>query len=113
MSATTVAAAGATVAQVPRHTVTLWNDFQWHPRINGGLGLQYRSDMFAAVDNTVTLPGYVRVDAAVQVAVHGSARLQLHLENLFDRRYFVNADNNTNISPGAPRQVKLALSTRF
>ena len=28
------------------------------------LGVIYRTDMFAAIDNTVTLPGYTRVDAA-------------------------------------------------
>lgn len=113
VSATTVAAAGSTVAQVPRHTFTLWNDYQWHPRVNGGVGVQYRSDMFAAIDNTVTLPGYVRLDAALHVAVHRTVGLQLNVENLLDRHYVVNADNNTNISPGAPRLVKVAVTTRF
>lgn len=112
-SATTVAAAGATVAQVPRHTFTLWNDYQWHPRVNGGVGVQYRSQMFAAVDNAVTLPGFVRVDAALQVALGRQVRLQVNVDNLFDRRYFANADNNTNISPGAPRALKVALTAKL
>ena len=34
-----------------------------------GLGVLYRSDMFAAIDNTVTLPGYTRADAAVFVTL--------------------------------------------
>ena len=64
-SATTAARAGAQAGQVPHHTLSLWNNYQFHPRVSGALGLVYRSDMFAAIDNTVTLPGYTRADAAV------------------------------------------------
>jgi catecholate siderophore receptor len=84
-----------------------------HPKVSAGLGLLYRSDMFVAVDNTVTLPGYVRVDAALFYAFSPRARLQLNLENLLDANYFINADSNTNISPGSPRALRIALVTRF
>ena len=69
--------------------------------------------MFAAIDNTVTLPKYTRVDAAVYVPLKNGMRLQVNAENLFDRRYYANADSNTNISPGSPRAVRVALSTAF
>jgi catecholate siderophore receptor len=69
--------------------------------------------MFAAVDNTVTLPGYTRADAAAYVTISRGLRLQVNAENLFDTRFFVNADSNTNISPGAPRAVRIALSAKF
>src|SRR4029077_10141379 len=68
-SATTAAAAGAQVAQVPHHTVSLWNQYQFHPRFAAALGVICRDDMFAAIDNTVTLPGYARADAAVYVTL--------------------------------------------
>ena len=77
------------------------------------MGLLYRSDMFVAVDNTVTLPGYTRADAALFYAMTDKLRLQLNVENLFDARYFINADSNTNISPGSPRVLRVALTTRF
>ena len=35
-SATTAAAAGAQVAQVPHHTLSLWNNYQIHPRVAAG-----------------------------------------------------------------------------
>ena len=38
-SATTAAAAGAQVGQVPRHTLSLWNNYQVHPRLAAGLGI--------------------------------------------------------------------------
>jgi catecholate siderophore receptor len=112
-SATAAAAAGAQVGQVPHHTFSLWNHYQVHPRLAGGLGLIYRADMFATIDNTVTLPGYVRADAAVYVTLSRALRIQANVENLFDRGYFVNADSNTNISPGSPRAVRIGLTSTF
>jgi catecholate siderophore receptor len=40
-------------------------------------------------------------------------RLQANVDNLFDGRYYVNADSNTNISPGAPRTVRVGLTAVF
>jgi catecholate siderophore receptor len=37
----------------------------------------------------------------------------VNVENVFDRTYYVNADSNTNISPGSPRAVRVALSAGF
>jgi catecholate siderophore receptor len=112
-SSTASAALGAIVAQVPHHQFSLWNRYQLAPGIGAGLGVLYRSDMFAAIDNTVTLPGYVRADAALFVSLTPKLRLQANVENIFDKKYFINADSNTNISPGSPRALRVALITRF
>ena len=101
-SATTAARAEAQVAQVPRHSFSLWNNPQLRPRLGVGLGLLNRSDVYAAIDNTVTLPSYTRADAALFYSLTEKLRLQANLENLTNRRYFLNADSNTNITP-APR----------
>ena len=45
--------------------------------------------MFATIDNTVTLPGYTRADAAVYGQLTKQVRLQLNVENVFDKRYYV------------------------
>ena len=112
-SATTAAAAGALVAQVPHHTFSLWNHYQFAPRFGAGLGVVNRAEMFAAISNTVKLPGYTRLDVAAFYSINERIRLQANVENLADIRYYANADNNTNISPGSPRAVKLALTARF
>jgi catecholate siderophore receptor len=112
-SATTSAAAGAQVGQVPHNTLSLWNHYRVTPKVSAGLGVLYRSDMFVAVDNAVTLPAYTRADAALFYTVTPAVRLQFNLENLFDVRYAINADSNTNISPGSPRAVRVGLTTRF
>ena len=112
-STTAAAREGALVAQVPHHTLALWNHYQVHPRVAGALGAIYRSDMFAAIDNTVVLPSYTRADAAVFVSLTRRLRLQANVENLFDKRYFVNADGNTNITPGFPRALRVSFTTAF
>jgi catecholate siderophore receptor len=112
-SATTAAREGAQVGQVPHHTLSLWNNYQFHPRVAGAVGIIYRSDMFAAIDNTVTLPGYARADAAVYFRVSEGLRLQANVENLTDARYYTNADSNTNISPGFPRTLRVGLTASF
>ena len=112
-SATTAAAAGAQVGQVPHQTLSLWNRYQLHARIAAALGIQRRSDMFATIDNSVRLPGYTRVDAAGFFSLTPAVRLQVNVENLLDRRYIVNADSNTNLSPGFPRAVRVGLTTSF
>ena len=78
-----------------------------------GLGLISRSRMFAAIDDTVTLPGYLRAEAAVYYSVTERIRFQVNVQNLLDRKYYLKADNNTNISPGSPRAYTLGMISRF
>jgi catecholate siderophore receptor len=112
-SNTAAAPAGARVAQVPRHTFSLWNKYQIIPRLGIGLGIIHRSDMFAAIDDTVTLPGYTKVDVAVYVPLTEKLKLQAHFENIFNTKFYLNADGNNNTSPGSPRGVRLGLIARF
>ena len=69
-SATTAAREGAQVAQVPHHPLSLWNHYQFRPRVAAVVGVLYRTDVFAA-----------------------------------DKTYYINADSNTNISPGYRRAL--------
>jgi catecholate siderophore receptor len=112
-SATAAAREGAVVAQVPRHTFSLWTMGEVRSRLALGLGVIHRSDMFAAIDNTVVLPGYTRVDLAAYYTIGKTVRVQANVENLFDEQYFANADNNNNISPGYPRVLRVGLATTF
>ena len=112
-NATVSALKGAQVALVPHRSFSLWNTYKVLPNLGLGLGVINRSDMFAAVDNTVVLPGYTRADAAVFFSFSEHWRLQANIQNLFDARYYLNADGNNNISPGASRGARVALIARF
>lgn len=112
-SATTAARLDAQVGQVPHHNFSIWNNYQIIPRLGVGLGIINRSDMFASVDNTVIVPGYTRADAAVFFSITEKIRFQANVENLLDKKYYTNADSNTNISPGFPVTVRVGLTARF
>jgi catecholate siderophore receptor len=113
ISATTAAPAGAIVPLVPHHTFSLWNKYQVTSRVGLGLGMAHRSDVFAAIDNQVTLPGYTKIDAAAYFHLAEKWKVQAHFDNLLNAKYYLNADGNNNISPGAPRSFKLSLIVAF
>ncbi len=112
-NATTTVTAGKRIAQVPRNNASLWNMYQLTPQLGVGLGVVYRSGMFAAIDNAVVLPGYTRIDAAAFYSISERLRLQANVENALDRKYFVNADGNNNISFGSPTAVRVGLTASF
>jgi len=39
--------------------------------------------------------------------------VQAHFDNWLNVKYYLNADGNNNISPGAPRSVKVSLIAAF
>lgn len=105
--------AGARVAQVPRHTFSLWNRVDVSAQIGAALGVVYRDSIFTSTSNTVQLPSYTRIDGALYYNIGNDYRLQLNVENLFDKKYYASAHGDNNIMPGAPRSYKLTLNTRF
>lgn len=107
------APAGAVMPHVPRHSLSLWNRVALGPQWALGLGASLRGMVFASADDSVRLPGYARMDAALYYTPSPGLRLQANVENLLDRRYHAFAHSNNNIMPGAPRTLRLALTTAF
>ena len=93
---------------------TDWIDrYQLHRLWGVGLGVIYQDDMFAAIDNAVTLPGFTRFDAGVFFTLNDHLRAQVNVENLFDEEYFITSHSNNNISPGSPRAVRASMTAGF
>ena len=113
VSGTLAAQAGATVPLVPRTTTSLWNRYQATRWLGLGVGAIHQSDVFAAIDNTVTLPGFWRFDAAAFGTGLQNVKLQVNVENVLDRRYHATSHGNNNILPGAPRTVRVSLTTQI
>lgn len=105
--------AGATLAQVPSNTFSLWNRYDFSSRWGAGLGALYRSPIYASTDNLVELPGFARFDGAVFFRLSENIDTQLNIENLFDRKYYASAHSNNNITPGSPRAFRFSLNARF
>lgn len=110
---TGLAAAGTALPHVPRNSLSLWSRFALAPRWAAGLGISYRGQVFTSNDNTVALPGYGRVDAALYYQPSPTLKLQFNAENVLDQRYYAFAHSNNNISPGSPRALRLSLITGF
>jgi len=114
---------GAEVAQVPKHTVALWNRYDFTPAWGAGLGVTYKAKMYAANElipttsapnnPNVELPSYVRTDAAIYYNASKSVQVQLNVENVFDKEYYSSSHNNNNITPGSPRALRLGVNAKF
>ena len=105
--------AGARLAQVPRHSFSLWNRYDVTDRVGVGMGIVSMSDRFVATDNTVVLPAFTRVDGAVFFTITPQLRAHVNVENVLDTRYTWAAHSNNNLAPGSPRAVRFAVTTKF
>ena len=113
VSATIAAPAGRAIPLSPEHKVSLWNKVSVSPAWSVGVGVIWQDEMYASISNAVTLPAFTRVDGAVFYRVNDRLRVQLNVENLFDEGYFATAHNDNNVTPGAPRTVRVALTAGF
>jgi catecholate siderophore receptor len=112
-SISATALAGALLAQVPRHSFSLWNKYDVSARFGAGAGVVYRSGIFTSTDNLVTLPAFTRVDGALFWTATKNVRAQFNVENVFDANYYASANGNNNIQPGSPRAIRFAVTTTF
>lgn len=104
---------GAGLAQLPEHSFSLWNRYDFSNIWAVGLGVIYRDEIFTSTDNAVTLPSFTRVDAAVFYEFSPRLGFQLNIENLLDTEYYASAHNNVNITPGSPLALSLGVTTHF
>ncbi|MBV7256589.1 TonB-dependent siderophore receptor [Pacificimonas sp. WHA3] len=104
---------GNKTRQTPETMVSLWSQYQATEQLGLGLGLTHQSSFFVREDNSVRVPGYTRLDAAVFYDVSDALRLQLNVENLTNTDYFPDAHSNDNISTGKPLNARFTISGRF
>jgi catecholate siderophore receptor len=104
---------GNRVQLVPFNQFAWWNKYQFNPMWSAALGVIYFSDSYAASDDLVKLPGFVRFDAGVYATIDQHWRAQLNIENIFNKGYWASADGNNNISPGQGRTIRLRATYRF
>ncbi len=111
--ATSGYSAGKKVALVPHNVFALWNKYELTSSWSGGLGIISQSSQFADARNSVKLKGFTRFDAALYYKINPAQRVQLNVENIFDRGYAQTAHSANNILPGSPRAFRASLVTDF
>ncbi len=105
--------AGTPIQQLPKHSFSVWNRYDFNEHWGVGLGAIYRDEIFAAADNAVTLPDFIRFDAALFYRFNDNLSAQLNIENIFDEEYYSNAHSNNNITPGSPVAFRLGVTLKF
>lgn len=104
---------GNSVESTPVNKFSLWNRYQFTKMFGAGVGVIYQSEFYPTLSNTVIVPSYTRVDAALYFDINDNWSAQVNAENLFDISYFSSAHNNFNISPGAPFSVYGTIRAKF
>ncbi|GAA5126266.1 TonB-dependent siderophore receptor [Luteolibacter yonseiensis] len=106
-------ASGTPIQQLPKNSFSLWNRYDFNEHWGVGIGAIYRDEIYAAADNAVTLPDFVRFDAGLFYRHDDHLSAQLNVENLFNEEYYSTAHSNDNITPGSPIAFRLGLTYKF
>lgn len=107
---------GNSLKNAPENAVSLWSTYRISKgSLSGlgfGLGLFYVGERQGDLDNTFTLPDYLRTDAAIFYE-RDQFKAALNVRNLFDINYFETAESDLRVSPGEPLTVSVTLSWKF
>ena len=104
---------GNRTRQTPETMVSIWSLFKPTQKLALGVGVTHQASMFALEDNSVELPDFTRVDAAIYYYITEDTRVQVNIENLLNTDYFPDAHNNDNISTGEPINARFTVTTQF
>ncbi|HEY3442019.1 MAG TPA: TonB-dependent receptor [Paludibaculum sp.] len=123
-AASTLAIPGSKAEKTPKWAWTARTDYQRSEGRLSGLGAGFAllwqdqrlgsngARTFAAPD-PLMLPAYLRVDAAISYRLNRHLDWSLNVENLTDRRIFVNATTGASIEIAPPRTATIRMSYRF
>lgn len=108
---------GNQLANVPENSASLWTSYQVQQGSLQGLGLGagvfFVGDRQGDLDNTFTLPSYVRTDAAIFYR-QDDWQANLNFQNLFDVDYIRSSEEfREGLRPGDPFAVIGSISVEF
>ncbi|MEO1126316.1 MAG: TonB-dependent siderophore receptor [Cyanobacteria bacterium J06639_16] len=108
---------GNQLVGVPEHQVSLWTTYEIQEGglegLGFGLGLFYVGERAGDLDNTFTIPSYLRTDAALYYR-RDRLNAAINVRNLFDIDYFRSSDSGRIfLQRGAPFSIIGSLSWEF
>lgn len=104
-------AQGNELANVPKHSATLWTTYGITPNWEIGGGALYSTDRFVDNYEASVIDGYTRYDASVAF-LQKIYDIRLNLQNLTDERYF-EAASSGRATPAKGRGVIMTVTYRF
>ena len=113
----TTYAVGNRLIGVPSFSTSLWSTYQFQDGVlrgwNVGGGITYVGRRAGDLNNSFTVGGYARLDAAVFYDFEDHARFSLNARNLTDRRYIEQPYDPFNNAPGAPFSVLATITAKL
>lgn len=102
---------------VPRNSASLWTTYEFQSGdlqgLGAGIGVFYVDERPGDLENTFTLPSYLRTDASIYYR-RQNWQAGLHFKNLFDVRYFESsAFGRQRVTPGASLTIIGSISVKF
>lgn len=104
---------------VPANSASLWTRYNFSRQtpledLGIGLGVQYSGSKVPWFTRAFEVPGYTIMDVAVYYTpAKANMQLALNVNNVFDTRYWIGAQNYLRLFPGAPRNYMLTATYKF
>ncbi len=103
----------------PKHSGNLWTryNFSSSSALNDlgiGLGMQTQSSRIPWFSRAFEVPGFTTFDAAIYYSpAKSNVQMALNINNVFDKTYWIGAQNYTRLFPGAPKNFILTATYKF
>jgi iron complex outermembrane receptor protein len=110
---------GARKQNTPKNSANLWTryNFKSDSVLNDfgiGFGMQYQSNKVPWFTRDFTLPDFTVFDAALYYKPEKSnMQIAINAGNLFNKTYWLGAQNYLRLFPGAPRNATLTVTYKF
>jgi len=110
---------GARKQNTPKNSANLWTRYNFNSDsvlddFGVGLGMQYQSSKIPWFTRDFTLPDFTIFDAALYYKPNkGNMQIAINAGNVFNKTYWLGAQNYLRLFPGAPRNATLTLTYKF
>lgn len=103
----------------PKHSGNLWTRYNFSGTsamkdLGVGFGMQTQSSRIPWFSRAFEVPAFTTFDAAIYYTpAKSNVQMALNLNNVFDKTYWIGAQNYTRLFPGAPRNFILTATYKF
>ncbi|MDR7209446.1 TonB-dependent siderophore receptor [Flavobacterium piscis] len=110
---------GARKQNTPKNSANLWTRYNFKADsalkdLGVGFGMQYQSSKVPWFTRDFTLPDFTVFDAALYYKPEKSnIQIAVNAGNLFNKTYWLGAQNYLRLFPGAPRNATLTVTYKF
>ena len=110
---------GARKQNTPKNSANLWTRYNFKSdsaldNFGVGLGMQYQSSKIPWFTRDFTIPDFTIFDTAIYYKPERSnIQVAVNAGNIFNRTYWLGAQNYLRLFPGAPRNATLTVTYKF